>query len=107
MKVTKTVQLNICDICKTEECHYQCNGCKMDICYECQETHSVRYNVGVYHGGSGDAIYCRPCDVKLQSDKLHLAYQKIKDLRNESDVFYKSFEIRKIDAEGILKELQT
>lgn len=106
MKVTKTIEVNICDVCKEKEAYSPpCSGCGKDFCYDCRKTHAVEYPCGVYHTGSGDRLYCIPCDAEAKHNPLHIAYAALKSLRNENEEYSKSFEMRRKNVEAELKRL--
>lgn len=42
-----------------------CLGCGREFCYECRKIKTIDYQHGVFVCGSGDGIYCKPCDLKM------------------------------------------
>lgn len=49
MKITKEMEVNICDICKKEVAHYSCANCKNDICN--------KHALNVYTSGAENRSY--------------------------------------------------
>lgn len=106
MKVTKTVEVDMCDVCNKEESpYYHCFGCGKAICYDCQESHAVRYRHSAFASGAGDGMYCFACDAALKDDPLHMAYEVIARLVRESEVFYVEWRERVKRAESVASQL--
>lgn len=108
MKRMVTKEQSFCDACSKESPgYYSCDECKTDFCYECAETSTVKYSHGVGFSGSGDGMYCRPCDKALleRGDAKHRAYLMIKSLRDEETGWYERFKKRVSDAEAHLAAL--
>lgn len=102
MKVMETIEVTKCDFCG-ESSWDSCLGCGKDICYDCygeKRDKAVRYFHGCHVQGSGDGIYCKECDQKMADDPLHAAYVQIKNLRDESERFYKDWDKRRKAAEA-------
>lgn len=104
-KISKEVQF--CDKCDKEDSYpTPCLLCGTEMCYECKQKHGTSYNHAVYFQGSGDGFYCHSCDEKLRStgtNKLHSAYLKIKNLRQELELWSADFKGRQAVAENELK----
>jgi len=107
MKKLVEIEQTICDICGKREAYYKCNGCGIDICYECIEVHAVKYSHSLYCSGSGDGLYCNDCNEKLSKsdDKLYKAYVKIQMLKNEAKGWSEDFNQRSKLAEAKLQTL--
>lgn len=109
MKKTISKDVHFCDSC-TKELDYptKCMGCSNEYCYECRKTKCVDYPHGVYFSGTGDGLYCKPCDDRLGQigDKRILAYRKIQTLRKESEAWGEDFNHRKNEAESELLNLR-
>jgi len=107
MKVTKQVEVAICDFCKKQEAlYYKCTACEKDICYDCCETEAVKYSHTVHSSRSGDGVYCHNCDEANKADPLHRAYARIATLRREANSFGEDFKKRSDEAEAALKRVQ-
>ncbi len=108
MKKKVIIEQSFCDICGKEASGYQsCAVCGKEFCYECVKVEAVEYKHGVYFSGSGDGLYCLQCDsdASKNGDTLHLAYRKIQALKHESIGIGKDFDLRRTEAEAILKKL--
>lgn len=101
MKKQKMKDVSICDKCQKEvDWASSCMKCGKDFCYECRKAGCAEYPHGVHFSGSGDGLYCNPCDQTLRADgtdKRHSAYLKIQALRKEEARFYEDFK-RRADA---------
>jgi hypothetical protein len=116
MKKQVTVEKTYCDLCGSEDSWSHCLGCGKDACYHCYsetlpatERKAVRYSSGVYTGGSDDAVYCTPCDIRLSETKsspLHRAFTAVRDLRDEARAWNVAFDKRRRDAEARVRELR-
>ena len=105
MKKNVEIEKYFCDFCGKESYQWQtCLGCNDNVCHDC----GIEYPHGVYASGSGDGLYCLPCDRILRSngDKLHAAYRKITSLRNEIEGFEQDFRKREEEAGKELKRLR-
>jgi hypothetical protein len=107
MKKSKVVETAVCDSCGKDEGYAcACLHCNKDFCYECRKAKSVDYPHGVYFSGSGDGLYCKPCDQALKAsgaNRRHTAYLQVRALRNESERFYADFKARSEAAEAEVK----
>lgn len=108
MKTTKTIEVECCDICKSESLTAVCDSCGKVLCWDHRDTHGVEYPHAVNFSGSGDGFYCKECDAKLLKsgkDKKYNAYRAITALRDEYNAWRIAFNERKDAAEAYLRSL--
>jgi hypothetical protein len=120
MKRTVTKEIDICDICETNEAGYRsrCLACGKSYCYECSKAYAVQMSCGVFHEGSNDGCYCINCYTALEREvqkpvsgmfqdlkPLFLAYWQIKMLREEYNTFWMKFKPRQEAVERHLEML--
>jgi hypothetical protein len=103
-------EVTFCDKCgKEQDYGNTCDSCGVEMCYDCQEKHGVKYSHGVYFFGSGDGFYCKPCDnrlVKTKASPRHNALIEIKSLRKEQEVWSEDFRKRQEKAEKLVGSLK-
>lgn len=122
MKIKREIEVDVCDVpgcASQEDCYSQCLSCGAAHCFEHsyphregahpdpQRTpHGVRYEAGVWGGGSYDGYYCNSCDERLsreRTDGLHAAYQRIETLRAR---YQEQYELQKLEAAQAEAEVQ-
>lgn len=103
MKTTNTIEIEICDFCKTNEAWDVCHGCGKCVCYECAKTQGITYHAYVFMSGHGDTFYCHSCDAAATSDKV-IAFRRIRALRAEHDRFHHDLRSRQEQAEAAIKK---
>lgn len=109
MKRAKTVTVTVCDGCGADcDNPTPCLRCDKNFCYGCRSTKASEYRRSVHCSGTGDGLYCYPCETALMKvpTPVFVAYLTIKRLQAESEYFYRDFETRAKEAEAILKRLQ-
>lgn len=108
MKKTVEVEIEVCDLCKSDSLVYSCLHCGKDVCYECKKNGAMKvYNSGVAFT-SKDGHWCRECDQALRDAKsspLHAAYWAIARLQEEGVEIHKAFRERSEAAESHLNAL--
>ena len=108
MKQIREIEVYECDICERKAHSWnKCLLCGIDLCYDCIKSKAKQYNHSVNFSGSGDGIYCLPCDNKARKtdDPLHSAYLLIEGLRNEESGWCEDFKKRSKKAEATLQTL--
>ena len=111
MKKQKTIEVDICDFCGTDEQIYNCClGCGKHACYECvsKKKVGVKYSHSVWASGSGDGFFCNQCATTPSTKIANLlrAFLRIAALRTESKAFGEDFTKRGEEAGAYLKSLQ-
>lgn len=118
MKTTKTIETHSCDICGNDGGYHKCEGCGIDICYNCVEDtalrlkekkknpNALRFQTEYGLSISSDPVYCKKCLNKSFKTKY---LQKLIDFNDRIDRLYKFNhqeieEFKKITEE--LKELR-
>lgn len=99
MKITEMKNKFLCDNCGTEAWHH-CAGCPADYCGDCRGKYYVDFTDGVSFSGA-DLTVCNKCLLfpPIEIRAALSAYLKIKDLRDEKDIFSASFEKKREQAE--------
>lgn len=77
MKITKTIEVEVCDFCKKLEApaDYKCTGCGRICCEDCDALRKYRHSI--HFSGTYDGYYCADCEKRLtetKSDPLFNAY---------------------------------
>lgn len=89
MKSTKTVEIDICDICGEEKSCYanKCSKCNKDVCDKCMES----FNVTIQHVSKCDrhnsykvateydkykTMYCKECSVSIDECLVNAGFIK-------------------------------
>lgn len=106
MKVSRTTEIAVCDLCQgNDKCFSECLGCGRDICHTCEKTRCLKVNPGVYIGN--DYYYCPNChvDKKIQDTELFRAFQQIQFLRIERKGFMEDFDKRVDAADKLVSKL--
>lgn len=110
MKKIVQREVHACDVCGAEHDWPQvCMKCGKELCYNCRDKEGVTYECAVFHSGSGDGFYCKPCDKELtksRSDKKHNAYRCIQSLRDEQEGWSTDFRKRTKVAEELVQSLR-
>lgn len=99
-----------CDSCGDDCGAYSsgtCLGCGKVYCYDCRKTKAVKYSHAVYFEGSGDGLYCNPCNLSMAGNTIHSAYLEIASLKAELKRWGDDFKRRSDVAEKALRDLQT
>lgn len=109
MKTTKTITIDLCDFCRTEEAPYLvCFGCGKRACFTCRERIN-RYNAGVFFS-SNDAYWCQACEMQRLTgkvkDNVFDDYLAIKKLRLEHVAWSEEFTKRMKEAEEKVKHIR-
>lgn len=107
MKKTVKREITVCDICGKEAGYATtCRKCGLEVCYDCEEGHMVKYNHAVHFTGSGDGYYCNKCNTELKDtggDMLFNSYQEIRRLREKERLFCVKFKAETDFAETNIK----
>ena len=107
--VTKVIKkaVSFCDECGKEVHVQSCLGCGVEHCFECRRKMGSEYEHAVHFSGTGDGYFCHKCDKTPPEDvkELHLAYQKIRALRNVEKNWHTHFDTRSKVAEEALEAL--
>lgn len=56
-----TREIEMCDVCGEREKSYECNYCGIDLCRECQQRMSIRYD----DEHRGQRILCEKCKTNV------------------------------------------
>ena len=108
MKKMIQIEATFCDYCGKQDYVEKCLGCGIEYCLECKKILGVQYP-DFFNSFSTGGFFCNICDTKFLKDgnnALHTAYKRIKDLQNESKLFYDDLMIRVNKSEIVLKKLQ-
>lgn len=109
MKKSKTVEIDICDVCGGEELINICMGCGKAVCWNCKQKGEIEsFSHSVSCSGSGDGDFCPKC-LAIPPEEIRpllTVYFRIKALRNEARSEYEDYKKRCKKAEADLKELQ-
>lgn len=109
MKETRTVEVSLCDVCKSDDGYLRsCDKCGRDFCFDCESQWMRKYSHSVHFGGSDDGYYCQDCDAESRAsgDLIHAAYRRIENLRHEEKAWYDNFKERVDVAEKELLALK-
>lgn len=81
MKISKTIEVEICDFCKKLEApaDYRCTGCGRVCCDDCDKLTKYRYST--HFSGTHDGYYCEDCEKHLAKTKANPLFNAYLALR--------------------------
>lgn len=106
MKIKKTIEMDVCDVCGSSDLISICMGCGKAVCYDCKKKGEIEtFAHSVYCSGSGDGNFCPKC-LAAPPDGIKVLlsmYFRIRALRNEASAATNDFKDRCERAENNLQ----
>jgi hypothetical protein len=65
-KITKTVEVKVCEVCDAQDVYHECTECGRTFCYTCGKTELVTYKTQMNFCSIDNPEYCLACNTKLR-----------------------------------------